>query len=459
MELPKFSKERKEELIKNGLELILTHWASNADLEKDPKIFIGGEGCYVYDLHGNKYLDSFSSLITTVIGHNRPEIKEAALKQMDYLEFWPNYHDSFSVPQIQLAEKLGEITPGDLAVCFFVTSGSEANETAMKIAQQYHWQNGEKKRYKVISRKYSYHGITLGAVSSTGFPALWECYEPLLPGRLFAPAAKCYDCELGLEYPGCGLGCLKEMEKIILWEHPDTISAIIMDPVPGSNSGYPIPPDGYLKGVRELCDKYGILLIFDEVQTGFGKTGKWFACENWDVTPDFMTLSKALTGGYAPLGVTITSKKIADVFRKGTGTEVRSGSTYGGHPVSCAIALANIDIIEKEKIVERTAENGKYIKAELEKLFKYEIVADIRGMGMLWAIELRADRKTKAKLDSKLNVGTYIRDWCWNNGMILRNNGDILVIAPSLIITREEINIMLGKIEEGISVAIKHFGL
>ena len=459
MELQKFTEEEKKQLIKNGLELILTHWASNTDLAKDPKIFIAGEGCYVYDINGNKYLDTFSSLITTITGHNRPEIKEAALKQMNYLEFFPNYHDSFTIPLIKLAEKLAEIMPGDLEVSFFVTSGSEANETALKIAQQYHWQNGQRHKYKVISRKYSYHGITAGAVSSSGFPSLWECYEPLLPGRLFAPPARCYDCDLGHEVSSCGLACLKEMEEIINWEHPDSISAIIMDPIPGSNSGYPIPPEGYLQGVRNLCDKYGILLIFDEVQTGFGKTGKWFACENWNVTPDIITISKALTGGYAPLGVAITSRKIAEVFKKGPGTEVRSGSTYGGHPVSCAIALANIGIVEKEKIVEKTAENGKYIKAELEKLYKYKIVADIRGMGMLWAIELRTDRETKVKLDAKLDVGTFIRNWCWNNGMILRNNADILVIAPSLIITREEIDMMLGKLDEGISLAMKHFGL
>ena len=459
MKLPYFTEERKKELAQSGKDLILTHWASNSDLKKGPKIFVAGEGCYVYDIDGNKYLDSFSSLITSVIGHNRPEIKEAAIKQMDYLAFWPNYHDSFAVPQIELAEKLAEITPGDLSVCFYVTSGSEANETAMKIAQQYHWQNGQKKRYKVLSRKYSYHGITMGAVSSTGFPALWECYEPLLPGRIFSPTANSYECEFDNVCPNCQLGCLREMEKIILWENPESISAIIMDPVPGSNSGYPIPPDGYLQGVRELCDKYGILLIFDEIQTGFGKTGKWFACENWNVTPDIMTMSKALTGGYAPLGVAITTRKIAEVFRKESGSEVRSGSTYGGHPVSCAIALANIDIIEKENIVERTAENGKFIKAELEKLYKYKIVANIQGIGMLWAIDLRADLKTKTKLDSNLNVGTFIRDWCWNQGMIIRNNKDILVIAPSLIITKEEIKILVGKIDEAISKAIQHFGL
>ena len=459
MEIQKFTDKEKEHLTKIGLENILIHWASNTDLAKDPKIFTAGEGCYIYDINGNKYLDTFSSLITTICGHNRPEMKQAVMDQMNYLEFFPNYHDSFTTPVIKLAEKLAEIMPGDLEVSFFVSSGSEANATAIKMAKQYHWQNGQSHRYKVIARKNSYHGTTIGMASYTGFPALWEFLEPCVPGRLFAPPANCYECDLGLEYPSCDLACLKTMEKMIEWEHPETIAAVIMDPIPGSNSGYPIPPEGYLQGVRELCNKYGIFLIFDEVQTGFGKTGKWFACENWNVTPDFMTISKALTGGYAPLGVTVTTKKIADVFKKGPGTEFRSGGTYGGHPVSCAAALANIDIIEKEKLVERADESGKYLKVELEKLYKYKIVGNVQGMGMLWAVELMADRKTKTRLDTKLGVGTFIRDWCWGNGMILRNNGEILVIAPSLTMTREEMDIMLTRLNKVIPLAMKHFGL
>ena len=459
MELQKFTDKEKKHLFKIGLENIIIHWASNADLAKEPKIFTAGDGCYVYDIDGNKYLDTFSSLITTICGHNRPEMKKAVLDQMDKIAFFPNYHDTFNIPLIKLAEKLAEIMPGDLEVSFFVSSGSEANETAIKMAKQYHCQNGQSHRYKVIARKYSYHGTTLGAISYTGWPALWEYCEPLMPGRLFAPPVNCLECDLGFEYPSCDLACLKTMEKMIEWEHPETIAAIIMDPIPGSNYGYPIPPDGYLQGVRDLCDKYGILLIFDEVQTGFGKTGKWFACENWNVTPDFMTISKALTGGYAPLGITVTTKKIGDVFKKGPGSEFRSGGTYGGHPVSCAVALANIDIIEKDKLVERADKIGKYIKTELEKLYKYKIVGNIRGIGTLWAIELMADRKTKTKLDTKLGIGTFIRDWFWENGMILRNNGDILVIAPAIIITEEEIDIIIGQLNKVIPLVMKKFNL
>ncbi len=457
MELQQFTEEQKRHLQKIALENIIAHWASNEDLAKEPKIFIGGEGCYVYDIHGKKYLDSFSSLITSIFGHGRIEMKQAIAEQMDKIAFFPNYHDSFTVPQIELAEKLAEIAPGELSVSFFVNSGSEANETALKMARQYHWLNGQPHRYKVIARRYSYHGTTLGVTSYTGFPALRQCVEPLLPGALFTHPVSCHNCELGLDLSSCNMRCLELLEKMIQWENPETISSMIMDPIPGSNFGYPIPPDGYLQGVREICNKYGILLIFDEVQTGFGKTGKWFACENWNVTPDMMSISKALTAGYLPLSVVMTSKKIADAFKKGAGSEFRSGGTYGGHPLSCVVALATIEIMQKERVLENVVETGAYLKSKLEKLYKYHIVGDIRGMGMIWAIELVADRDSGSKFDSNLNVGTFIRDWCWDNGMILRNNGNTLVIAPALVMTKEQVDIMIGKIDKAIAEAIKYF--
>lgn len=448
MKLQTFTDKEREQLKKSGMEHILIHWASNADLAKAPKIFTAGEGCYIYDIEGNKYLDTFSSLITTTLGHNRPEMKQAIMEQMDHLSFFPNYHDCFTVPLIKLAEKLAEIMPGKLEVSFFLNSGSEANETAFKMARQYHYANGQPHRYKVIARKNSYHGTTLGATSATGFPGLNKALQPLMPGFVFAPPASCNACDLGFEPKTCNLGCLKAMEKLIQWEHPETVSAIIMDPLPGSNSGYPLPPDGYLQGVRDLCNKYGILLIFDEIQTGFGKTGKWFACENWGVTPDIMCVSKAITSGYLPLGVTVTTQKIADTFRK-PGSEFASGSTYGGHPLACAVALATIKIMQEEKIVEKAAETGKHLKSQLDTLYTHKIVKDIRGMGTLWAIELKAEA----------DVGTFIRDWCWANGMILRNNRNSLVIAPALIISREEIDIIMKKLHEVIPLAIKHFAL
>jgi len=285
-------KKQIDQIKKDAVDLIITHWASNEELAKDPKIFVKGKGCYLYDIEGNKYLDTFASLLTTICGHGRDDVIEAATKQMRELEFFPNYHDTFTMPLIELARKLAEIAPGDLGVSFFVNSGSEANETAIKMAMQYHWERGEKTRKKIIARRYSYHGTTLGGISATGIPWFREMFEPLLPNIKFGMSAQCFHCELDLDQKTCGLVCLKSLKNLIEWEGPDSVAAIIMDPLPGSNIGYPLPPEGYLEGLREFCDKYGILMIFDEVQTGFGKTGKMFFCEHSGVTPDILTIGK-----------------------------------------------------------------------------------------------------------------------------------------------------------------------
>ena len=297
MAQPEFSKKERETLTRDARRYIIPHFASNAELAKGPKIYVRGEGCYLYDIDSKRYLDTFASLLTTICGHQRPEIAKAINDQVKLLEFFPNYVDTFTVPLIKLARKLAAIMPGDLEVSFFVNSGSEANETAIKMARQYHVERGQPHRYKVLARRHSYAGTTLGGVSATGIPWFREYFEPLIPGCIFAPPARCHDCELGLDLKTCKLACLRAMEELITWEGPDTLSAIIMDPIPGSNIGYPLPPRGYLKRVRNLCDKHGILLIFDEVQTGFGKTGKWFACDHWNVVPDIMTIGKGFTRG------------------------------------------------------------------------------------------------------------------------------------------------------------------
>ena len=358
------TKKQVEELKEDALRYICPHFASNAELAKGPKIFVRGEGCYLYDIEGRRYLDTFASLLTTICGHHRPEIAKAIQEQLTQLEFFPNYVDTFTLPLIELARKLATVTPGDLSVSFFVNSGSEACESAIKMAKQYHLEKGERSRYKIIGRRHSYHGTTLGGISATGIPWFREYFEPLLPGFLHAMSTRCYRCELGLEPSSCELACLKAMEQLIIWENPETIAAVIVDPIPGSNIGYPVPPDGYIQGLRKLCDQYGILLIFDEVQTGFGKTGKMFACEHWDVVPDIMAIGKGFTGGYMPLGATITTPEIYEVFQK-PGSEFRSGSTYGGHTLACAATLANIGIIEKDNLVEKASDLGRYLREGL----------------------------------------------------------------------------------------------
>jgi adenosylmethionine-8-amino-7-oxononanoate aminotransferase len=447
-----WSEQEKAQLREDALRLVIPHFASNAELAGGPKIFVRGEGCFVWDLDGNRYFDSFATLLTTVCGHVRPEVTAAVTAQMETLEFFPNYVDAFTVPLIELARKLEALMPGDLGISFFVNSGSEANETALKMARQYHVERGESHRFKFIARRDSYHATTLGGGAVTGLRWFREYFEPLMPGALFVSAARERDCPAGMTSAQYAEVRLAEIEKLIADEGPQTIAGFIMDPLPGSNTGYPLPPEGYLQGVRDLCDKHGILLIFDEVQTGFGHTGKWFFCDHYGVTPDIMTIGKGFTGGFIPLGATVTTPQIADVFRQGPGTELRSGSTYGGHTVACAATLANIGIIEREGLVENARVQGAYLKARMDEMREqYPIVGTASGIGLLWALNL--------DVDPSLKVGTWIRDWCHKNGMILRNNGDILVLAPSLVLSREEADYMLGLIEGAITDAQQHFGL
>ncbi len=451
------SKRDRDALARDALRYVIPHFASNAELAKGPKIFVRGEGCFVWDVDGNRYFDSFATLLTTVCGHCRPEVTRAVAEQMETLEFFPNYVDAFTIPLIELSRKLAGIMPGRLEVSFFVNSGSEANETALKIARQYHIERGDRSRWKFIARRDSYHATTLGGSSVTGLKWFREYFEPLLPGCLFTSAARDCDRPAGMSSKAYGEALLHELEALIEYEGPETIAGMIMDPLPGSNTGYPLPPEGYLQGIRALCDRCGIVLIFDEVQTGFGKTGKWFYCEHENVVPDIMTVGKGFTGGFIPLGAVVTTPGIAGRFRQGPGSELRSGSTYGGHTVACAATLANIEIIEREGLVDNAREMGTYIRRRLDGMQACPIVGQVSGIGLLLAVKLVADRSRNVPLDPELGVGTWIRDWCWEHGMILRNNGDILVLAPSLIITREEADYMLDLVEQALHAAVEHF--
>lgn len=447
-----WSQFEKDNLRRDALKYIIPHYGNNKNLDKGVKIYVRGEGCYVYDLDGKKYFDSFATLLTTVCGHNRPEITEAVRRQMDLLEFFPNYEDAFTVPMVELARKLADLLPGDLSVSFFVNSGSEANETAMKMARQYHAHRGEHHRYKFIARRGSYHATTLGGGSVTGIPWFREYFEPLMPGAVFALPARDHERPAGMTSAEYGKHCLALLEDLIQFEGPKSIAGIIMDPLPGSNTGFPLPPEGYLAGVRALCDKYGLILIFDEIQCGFGKTGKWFFCEHDGVTPDIMSLGKGLTGGFVPLAAAVTTLKIAETFRQGPGSEFRSGSTYGGHTVACAATLANIAIMERENLVGNAAAMGGLLQEKLNGLrTRFPIVGDVRGIGLLWA--------TILKTDPKLGVGDYVREWCYRNGIILRNNGNVLVLAPSLIITKEEVEMVIEKIGLALEAATREFRL
>ncbi len=420
-----------------------------------PAVLVRGEGLYVYDSEGNRYLDTFASLLTTLCGHGRQEVTRAVTEQMERLAFFPGGYDCIMEPTVRLAEKLAQITPGDLSVTFFSCDGSDATEAALKMARSFFWARGEKERRKVIFRRMSYHGSTGVALSATGLPGFRAPFEPLLPGFVSVMPTRCYRCELGLRPESCALACLRNLEETIKWEGPENVAAIIMDPIPGSNTGFPVPPDGYIQGVRDLCDRHGILLLFDEIQVGFGRTGKMFCCENWGVTPDILAVAKGFSGGYLPLAATIARPEIAETIRAGGG--FRHVHTYSGHATACAAALANIEIIQREGLVQRSAELGEILRPRLEELYRYPIVGDVRGIGTLWAVELVANRETREPLAPAGQAGARISAWCRERGMILRNNGDILVMAPALVMTRDQAEEMVALVDQAIAAECAHW--
>ena len=451
--------ERTRAMQRDAMRHVLISLSHYEDVERSGiKIIERGEGCYIYDADGRRYLDTFGSLLTTVCGHHRPEVHQAMLEQMRQIEFYPVYHDCMTPVVIELAKRLAELAPGDLEVSFFVSDGSDATESAIKMARQYFWEKGDSQRTKILYRRNSYHGASMGAMAATGLQWFREPYPPLAPGFVQVMAPNPYRCELGLDAEESARMALRNTEAIIEWEGPQTIAAMILDPVPGSNVGYPVPPDFYLPELKALCDRHGILTIYDEIQVGMGKTGRMFCCEHWGVVPHFMCLAKGLAGGFAPIGVVLTTTEIADVFRR-PDHDFRHGYTYSGHPISAAAVLAVLDIFEREKLDERAALMGEYLGERLEGLYRHPIVGDVRGLGLLRAVELVADRDSREPLGAELKVGNFVRDYCYRNGMILRNNGDILVLAPPLVVTEEIIDEIITNIEGGIIAAIEHFGL
>lgn len=461
-----YTKKEIADIKKFAVDHICPHYMSNPDLDRDPKVYVKSEGNYIYDIEGNKYLDSFASILTTICGHNNTEIMDAMNEQIRELDFFPNFGDHYCLPMVELTKKLIEIMPKGLTAAFYVNSGSEANETAIKAARAYHVENGEPERYKLIHRRGSYHGTTVAVTAACGLPWFNEKYQSISnPGMLEAPPADCNHCQCGCSDCGtCELACLKETEQLILDNDPKTISAFIMDPLPGSNSGYPVAPQAYMKGIRELCDKYGILLIFDEIQCGFAKSGKWFVADVYDVSPDILTTSKALTNGYIPLGVCMMQQKIYDRFRTGS-SEFRSGSTFGGHNVACRAAIATIDYIEKNNLLEHGNKISERIYAGLEKLKeKHPIFLRVQGMGMMFSLELTAKAGEFVPFEKPGSVGAFVNRWCYEKEhAIIRNNCynscDIVVFCPALTFTEEQADDLIRALDNAFTAAEKEFNV
>ena len=443
----------------------LTHvwpnFASRVDLAREePKFIVSGKGAKVWDEDGKEYIDAFAAIQTTQIGHGRPEIAEAVAEQMRRLAFYPAVIDYFTVPVVRLAHKLAQIVPGGLDRFCFANDGSEAVELALKIAKRYQQERGHARRYKVISRRFAYHGATMGALSVNGVPGIRAGMDPMVPGVRHGPAAYCYRCEYGLSHPACGMQCVEEIGRIIAWEGPDTVAAVIVEPVMGAAVGFAAPPDGYLKRLREICDQHGVLLIFDEVSVGFGRTGKWFACQHWGVYPDIMTMAKGLTSGYLPLGAAAVRPEIFETFiGRSAHADFVHGHSFAGHTSSCAAALANIAIIEQEGLVERAATFGADLLGKLRGLLRHPIVGEVRGAGMAYGIEIVKDRATRAPFDAGLGLTRKLRLRSWELGLIIRAEKDIVVLCPPLVLTEDEGDRVVAILDQVIGEAEAELGI
>jgi adenosylmethionine-8-amino-7-oxononanoate aminotransferase len=422
-------------------------------LQEESTIIIEGKDCFIKDIDGKWYLDGVSSLWVNIHGHRRAEIDEAVKVQLDKIA-----HSTLlglcNEPSISLAKKLAELLENSLqwgeplTKIFYSDNGSTAVEIALKLAYQY-WVNiGIKGKDTFVSLKEGYHGDTIGAVSVGGVELFHQVYKPLLNKSIQAPAPYCYRCELGLNYPACKLACLNEMEKIIKSNH-EKIIAVIVEPLVQCAGGIIVWPRGYLKGLRELCNKYNILLIADEVATGFGRTGKMFACEHEEVTPDIICLSKGITNGYMPLAVTAVKEKIFNSFL-GELEERKTfyhGHSYTGNPLACAAALANLKIFEKDKTLETLPHKIELLMEELSEIAKLEHVGDVRQKGMIAGVELVKDKKTKEPFPWKEQTGWKVVKAARKHGVWLRPLGDVIVIMPPLVISMENLERLLQVIK------------
>lgn len=401
------------------------------------------EGIYFWDADGKRYMDFSSQLMNTNIGHQHPKVVKAIQDQAAKLCFV--HPGNTTDVRAQLGKKLAEVTPGNLKKTFFALGGSEANENAIKIARFY---TG---RHKILAQYRSYHGATHGSIALTGdYRRL--AVEPVMPGGVHFLNPHCYRCPFGQKPDSCKRECISHLEEIIQYEGPDKIAAIIMEGVVGSN-GIIVPPDDYWPRVREICDKYGILLISDEVMSGWGRTGEWFAVDNWNVVPDIITTAKGITSGYAPLGAVIVSDKIAEFFDD---KYLYAGLTYNGHALSCAAALATIEVYEEDNLIENARTLGKYLGERLEDMkARHSSVGDVRYIGLFSTLELVADRETKKIMPAPVmaEVNKALRAKGLFTFIMANNMGSMLFVVPPLCITKEQLDEGLAIIDEALEIA------
>ncbi len=429
-----------QEAAKRNLWLHFTRMSSYGEAEVP--VIVRGSGAYVFDQHGRRYLDGLSGLFVSQVGHGRTEIAEAGARQAAELAYFPLW--SYAHPKaIELAARLAELAPGDLNRVFFTTSGSEAVESAWKLAKQYFKLTGHPGKYKVISRDIAYHGTSMGALAITGLADIKHPFEPLVPGGVRVPNTNFYRAPdfLSGDEAEFGRWAADEIERAILREGPESVAAVFLEPVQNSGGCFP-PPPGYFARVREICDTYGVLLVSDEVICAFGRLGYYFGSERYGYQPDIITFAKGVTSGYSPLGGMMVSDALMEPFSAGTATFLH-GITFAGHPVSSAVALANLDIFEKEDLLGNVRANEGAFRSTLERLYDLPIVGDIRGAGYFYGIEMVKDkvtRETFTDAESERLLRGFLSQALFDAGLVCRadDRGDpVIQLAPPLICGQE----------------------
>jgi putrescine aminotransferase len=411
---------------------------------------VKGRGVYVWDSQGRRYVDGLASLWNVAVGHGRAEIARAAARQMRALEYAPTLLGFSSEPAIRLAARLVSKAPKGLTRVVFTSGGSESNETVIRLVRLYWRLRGRPDKIQIVALDRAYHGSSTGAASLTGLPHFHQYYEPLLPGVLRMPRPYAYRCEFQCSYPRCDLTCADELERMVAREGADKIGAFIAEPVQGVG-GVIVPPPGYFERIREICDRHQILLIVDEVITGFGRLGTWFGIQRWNATPDMLVFAKGVTSGYLPLGGVMLREQIFDtLLQAGPGFSLHHGFTYSGHPTVCAAALANLDIIERERLIPAVRRKARHFERRMRQLATLPIVGEVRCAGLMGAVELVRDRETKAPLAESLRVPARIRAAALRRGVIVRAGADTIALCPPLIITTDQIDLLTRVLREAI---------
>ena len=419
-----------QDLARRHLWMHFTRMSAYKDHEMP--IIVRGEGCYVYDEHGNRYLDGLSALFCVNIGHGRADVAQAGADQAKELGFFTNW--SYAHPRaIELAARVAELAPGDLNRVFFTSGGSEAVESAIKLSRQYHKLTGSPLKTKIVARDIAYHGTSLGALAATGITSLREPFEPLTPGGVHVPNTNTFRMPHGFTAADFAEAVAQKIE----FEGPDTVAAVIMEPVQNAGGCF-TPPEGYWQRVREICDRYNVLLISDEVICAWGRLGEWFGAQRYDYLPDIITTAKGLTSAYAPMGAMIASDRVAEPFMDGTNSFTH-GFTFAGHPICAAVALANLDVMEREGIIENVRTNEDAFQDMLESLRDIPIVGDVRGAGYFRAIELVKDQDTDEQWsdeESETLLRGFLSGELYRRGLICRadDRGDpVIQLSPPLI--------------------------